>query len=138
VTKKHVVALLALLAWCVALRLPTIPRSVIDWDESVYLLMADQWSHGHLPYTAVWDHKPVGAYALFRMGFALFGRSVLSARLLVTVFVFLGAWLLYAIAALLLDSRRAAAVAAIAYPAFSLRFGGTAANTELFFVTPLR
>jgi hypothetical protein len=29
-------------------RLPSIPRSVLDWDESLYFLMAEQWRLGHL------------------------------------------------------------------------------------------
>ena len=116
------------------LRLPSALPSVIDWDESIYLIVADQWSQGHLPYTMVWDHKPLGVYVLFRTAFAAFGRSVVSVRILHTVFVFFGALFLYLLANLTLRSRKVSVVPAIAYPALSLMLGGTAANTELFFV----
>ena len=35
----------------VLLRLPVLHRSVLDWDESLYVLMARDWLAGHLPYS---------------------------------------------------------------------------------------
>jgi len=40
------------------LRISTFFQSVIDWDESVYLLMSKSILDGNLPYIQVWDHKP--------------------------------------------------------------------------------
>lgn len=126
---------LALLVWCVVLRAPTLLRSVIDWDESLYLTIADEWSRGGLPYVAVWDHKPVGIYVIFRIALALFGHSVAAIRIATTLAVWIGAVLIYAIGRSVFRSRAAGGAAAIAYPAFSLALMGIAANTELYFIT---
>ena len=59
-----VIALLFFVATLVT-RIPVLSRSVLDWDESLYFIMAQQWRLGHLPYTTVWDNKPLGIYAIF-------------------------------------------------------------------------
>lgn len=136
-TFAYIVAVLAsvlLLVWCLLLRAPTLLRSVVDWDESVYLLMADQWNEGHVPYTTVWDHKPVGAYVLVKLALQIFGRNLLAMRALSALFVFLAARLIWAITARLTGHRAPALLAAFAYPAFTLLLGGTAANTEHYFI----
>ena len=46
---------LALTLW---LRRFTYVLSALDWDESLYLLMARSLLEGHLPYTAIYDNKP--------------------------------------------------------------------------------
>jgi hypothetical protein len=38
----------------------TLFTASIDADEGVYLVMAQQWQHGGLPYIAVWDQHPPG------------------------------------------------------------------------------
>ncbi len=124
-----------LLGWCVLLRLPTALPSVIDQDESLYLVIADQWAHGHLPYVTVFDQKPVGIYVAFRLTLAMLGRSVVSVRLLTAIFVFISACLLYRLALAISFRPNAGVAVAVAYPALSLLFGGTAANTEHFFIT---
>ena len=124
---------LALFLWCFALRAPTLQRSVIDWDESLYVIMADQWARGHGPYTTVWDHKPIGVYFIFRLALA-FWRSVASLRIVCTVFIFLGALLIRELARALRGDDKAGLVAAVCYPAMSLALDGTAANTEHFFM----
>lgn len=126
--------LTALLGWCLVVRAPTFLRSVIDSDESLYVLMADQWRQGHLPYLTVWDHKPPGVYWLFRMALDLFGHSMLSIRLLACMFVFAAAAFVYAIGCIATGDRTAAFMAGVAYPAFSILWRGTAANVEHFFI----
>lgn len=130
----HALLAALLYAWTFLLRLPTFLRSEIDWDESLYLIMAEQWAQGHAPFTTVWDHLPVGIYLLFRMGLACLGASVVTIRLLAVLAVFFSAVLLYLVARRLLRSVPAAIAAAFAYPVFSLGLGGLAANTELFFI----
>ena len=133
----NALAALALFGWRGLLRLPTFLRAVIDWDESVYLVIADRWMRGGLPYVAAWERKPIGIFLLFRLALTLFGRSVTSIRLLAVIAVWVAALALFLIAQRLFQSRRAGLIAAIAYPAFSLTLGGTAANTEIFFVTAM-
>jgi 4-amino-4-deoxy-L-arabinose transferase-like glycosyltransferase len=124
----------ALFLWCLLLRLPTLQRSVIDWDESLYMLMAEQWMDGHLPYTTVWDHKPVGVYVIVRFAMTLVGQSILASRLASILFVFLAAQMIRRITARLVPSEGGGLVAGFAYPAFSLLLGGAASNTEHYLI----
>jgi len=126
--------LAALLVWCFLLRAPTFLRSVIDGDESLYVLVADRWGHGCLPYIAVWDHKPPGVYVLFLMAFGALGHSLIAIRILASAFVFGAAVLIYGIGYVATGERPVALVAAAAYPAFSILWRGTAANVEHFFI----
>ena len=49
--------------------------------------MAQQWRLGHLPYTTVWDNKPIGIYAIFALFQAIFGDRVFAIRIATIVFV---------------------------------------------------
>jgi 4-amino-4-deoxy-L-arabinose transferase-like glycosyltransferase len=67
----------------VALRFDTFfGTTVDDWDEAVYLLMAQSINAGHAPYTEIWDHKPPGLYFLFAWSFRIFGEGVFSVRII--------------------------------------------------------
>jgi 4-amino-4-deoxy-L-arabinose transferase-like glycosyltransferase len=125
---------LALFGWCLLLRAPTFLRSVLDWDETLYFIVADQWLQGHLPYVGVWDRKPVGIFAALAAGFAALGSNIFALRMLAVLATFASSVLLYLIGARLLGSRRGGAVVAISYSIFSLMPGGLATNTEIFFV----
>lgn len=70
-----------------SIRWSTFYQSVIDWDESLYLLVANAWSEGNLPYTEVWDNKPPGIYSLFLLAITFLNDSVFSIRIL-TVLLF--------------------------------------------------
>src|ERR1700737_2859351 len=37
----------------------------LDWDESLYIVIAQRWLQGDLPYVAIWDQHPMGLPALF-------------------------------------------------------------------------
>lgn len=124
---------LALFLFCLVLRSPTFLRSVIDWDESLYLLIARDWARGVTPYTGIWDHKPVGTYALLRLFCPSDDWAIFGLRLSSVVFVFLSACFLESIARRLYDSKAAGVVAAVLYPVLSLHLGGVASNTELYF-----
>ena len=119
-------------------RLPSFARSVLDWDESLYFLMAAQWRAGHLPYTTIWDNKPLGIYAVFAVAQALFGDRVAAIRLAGVAVVALTAYAVYRITRLLTgaaaggQSSGAAFVAGITYILCSLSNDGLAANTEPF------
>ncbi|HQT43854.1 MAG TPA: glycosyltransferase family 39 protein, partial [Halothiobacillus sp.] len=119
-------------------RAPTLFRSVLDWDESLYLLMAKQWQAGHLPYTTIWDNKPIGIYAIFLVFQEIFGANVAAIRLATTVFVTANATFVAAISYQFLQNTvapqrsRYAAFAGICYGVASLSNDGLAANTEIF------
>ncbi len=129
---------LALLVIVTLPRLPTLFRSVLDWDESLYVVMAGQWLAGHLPYTVVWDNKPMGIYAIFALFEMLFRDPVLAIRAATIMFVTLTAFALHRLTPLLLpradeaSRRRLAGLAAGAYILGSLSNDGLSANTETF------
>lgn len=118
-------------------RLPTFFRSVMDWDESLYFLIAEQWRAGHLPYTAIWDNKPIGIYGVFALFQSWFGDSVVSIRIASVLFITVTAFIVFRIALTIsLSDRRFRAVcalfAAISYVVCSLTNDGLSANTEIF------
>jgi len=51
-------------------------------DQGVFAAVADVIERGGAPYRDAWEIKPPGVYYLFRLSFALFGRSMLAPRLL--------------------------------------------------------
>ncbi len=113
-------------------RCPTFLRSVLDWDESLYDLIAAQWRAGHLPYTTIWDNKPVGIYAIFAVFQAVFGAPIAAIRIATIGFVSLAAYAVYRIAVTLCRQRQAGVLAAAAFVIASLSNDGLAANTEIF------
>ncbi|NER10228.1 Dolichyl-phosphate-mannose-protein mannosyltransferase [Muriicola jejuensis] len=70
---------LALLS--VALRFPFFFRDYIDRDESTFILMAQSWVEGHLPYTQLWDLKPPLVFLFFSAIIYFFGKSFIAIRL---------------------------------------------------------
>jgi 4-amino-4-deoxy-L-arabinose transferase-like glycosyltransferase len=125
------VAAVLFLAICLS-RLPVLHRSVLDWDESLYFLMADQWLHGALPYSNIWDNKPVGIYAIFAGFQTLFGVQVFAMRAATVLFISLVAFAVFNITEHLTQHRAAAWLAGVALALCSLSNDGLSANTELF------
>jgi 4-amino-4-deoxy-L-arabinose transferase-like glycosyltransferase len=116
-------------------RLPTFTRSVIDWDESLYFLVAEQWRAGHPPYTSVFDNKPLGIHAAFAALQAIFGDQIVAIRVGAILAVTATAWLVYRVARHLLREHASAAfpvLAGLLYVIGSVLNGGMASNTELF------
>jgi 4-amino-4-deoxy-L-arabinose transferase-like glycosyltransferase len=139
VTKRSLpdpaIALLFFLA-TLASRIPILSRSILDWDESLYFLMAQQWRHGHLPYTTIWDNKPIGIYAIFAVFQALFGgQQIFAIRIATVVFVAALAFTVFKITKEITGDRRAAWIAGGALILCSLSDDGLSANTELFMAT---
>ncbi len=61
-------------------RLPFFFESVIDWDESTFILFGQSILDGHLPYMQLWDIKPPFTYGFFSLAILLFGKSIASVR----------------------------------------------------------
>jgi 4-amino-4-deoxy-L-arabinose transferase-like glycosyltransferase len=125
-------ALILCLTAALALRAHFFTVSVIDWDESLYLVMAREWLAGGLPYVAVWDQHPVGLPALLMAADWLTGDLVLGARLAATLAVGLTAFVLYRFCARDVARPWAGALAALLYLLLISRIPGGAANTEVF------
>jgi hypothetical protein len=122
---------LIFLAISVLTRLPVLHRSVLDWDESLYFLMAQQWRLGHLPYTTIWDNKPLGIYAIFA-AFQMLVPGVAAMRVATMLFVALLAFTVFRITEILTQNRQAAWLAGAALLLASLSNDGLSANAELF------
>lgn len=128
----------AIIATVVIPRLAMLNVSVIDWDESIYALIGQQWVAGHVPHETVFDHKPIGLYAIFAAFFIAFGDTIQAIRLIPIAFVSATAALL---ARLVQErtggDRMPGAVVAALYGLLTLTNGGLATNTEIlvnFFV----
>ena len=126
-------ALLACGALVLFLRLPALPQSVIDWDESIYLLMAREMLRGHPPYTVIWDHKPPGLFVLFALAQIALGQTILAIRLLAVIVVTATSFLLWLFGWRVLGSAAIGALAALFYALFSTQNGGLASNAEIMF-----
>jgi 4-amino-4-deoxy-L-arabinose transferase-like glycosyltransferase len=113
-------------------RIPTFSQSVLDWDESLYFLMAQQWQHGHLPYTTIWDNKPIGIYAIFAVAQSALGDRVLAIRLAMVLCVSVLAFAVFRITRALTDDDAAGLLAGAALILCSLSNDGLSSNTELF------
>ena len=105
--------------------------SVIDPDESLYILQAREWLRGGWPYVAVWDMHPVGAPGIIAVGLLLFGESIASARLVGALFVAATGFLLFRIAVVARCGRATGLAAGLLYVAHSVLPGGLATNTEI-------
>ncbi len=107
--------------------------SVIDWDESLYLIQAREWLHGGWPLVAAWDMHPIGAPAMFAAAMAAFGESIFAIRLLGVLSVAATGWGLF----FALRSAGAAPgtgyAAALLYAGHSMVQGGVSVNGELLF-----
>lgn len=134
------IGVLALLALVLAAltHAPVWPLSVVDWDESLYLLIGRDVLAGRLPYEGVFDHKPAGLYYLFAFAQAAFGQTVGAIRILAilacsaTAF-FLGLYVRRAVQ----GGLTAAAVTVTLYILLSMANGGLATNTEILVNTYL-
>jgi 4-amino-4-deoxy-L-arabinose transferase-like glycosyltransferase len=126
----EVATLLLLVA--LALRAPSFGVTGLDWDESLYVVMAQRWLQGGLPYVAVWDQHPVGLPALLAASTWLIGDGLLAARIACLLAVTGTAMLLYVLLARRADAQLAGWLAALFYLFYMSRPDGLAANTEVF------
>jgi hypothetical protein len=119
-------------------RLPAFALSVVDWDESLYFIMAEQWRAGHLPYTTVWDNKPIGIYAVFAAFQTLLGDTPVAMRVAGVLAIGATAVLVYRLTRHLLRAlppliaELAGASAGALFVVTTIPDGGVAANTEIF------
>jgi hypothetical protein len=109
--------------------------SVIDWDESLYAVMAQDWLNGGLPYKSVWDHHSVGLPALYAAILYVFPDSLIAIRLSGCVAVAITATTIYFTARAIDRGGPSPIVAALLYIAWTSRLWGLPSNTELYLNT---
>ena len=127
------VALTLLPLLVLGLRWASFLPSVIDWDESLYLLQAREWLRGNWPLSGVWDMHPVGAPAMIAGAFLLLGERLETVRLLGAGCVAATGYALYALVRQARGPRSLGYSAALLYAAHSVLLGGLASNTEILF-----
>ena len=125
---------LGFVALALLLRAPALLYSVINFDESLYLLIGDELRQGILPFTHLCDRKPFGLFALFALFASAPIDAIVASRLGASLAVGLTGYLLRRVAGLLFDDRPhlIGTAAGLAYVVFSLADGGLASNAELF------
>ncbi|MCS6890283.1 MAG: glycosyltransferase family 39 protein [Rhodovarius sp.] len=126
-------ALCLLPAIAVALRGLGFFPSVMDWDESLYILQAREWLRGGWPLIAVWDMHPPGAPALFALAMAVLGESIGTIRLLGALAVAATGWGLFFLLRAAGAPPAIGYAAALLYAAHSVLLGGMPVNTEILF-----
>ncbi|MGL4622683.1 ArnT family glycosyltransferase [Chroococcidiopsis sp.] len=103
-------------------------------DEGLYFLIARDWIAGKLPYTGIWDNKPIGIYIIYLLSILFFGNSVFSTAISACIAVTLTCFILYKFGRLISDRQlQTGLIAGLLYATFSTGNDELAANTEIFF-----
>jgi hypothetical protein len=77
------------------LRAPFFFRDYIDKDESTFVIMGQSWVDGQLPFTSLWDLKPLFVFGFFALLLKLFGKSLLLIRAVGMLIVALTGYIFY-------------------------------------------
>jgi hypothetical protein len=79
------------------IRFPFFFRDYIDRDESTFILVAQSWVEGNLPFTELWDVKPPLTFFFFASIIYAFGKSIFTIRLFGVVLVAISSFFTYKI-----------------------------------------
>ena len=79
------------------IRFPFFFRDYIDRDESTFILVAQSWVEGYLPFTQLWDVKPPLTFFFFASIIYTFGKSIFAIRLFGVVLVAISSFFTYKI-----------------------------------------
>ena len=93
--KSRYFVYIGLLVFLVLVRLPSLFFSVFDWDESTFILMGQNMLNGNIPYVTAWDMKPPGAFAIYAMFIALFGKSLAAVRIGGMICIYIASLFIY-------------------------------------------
>jgi 4-amino-4-deoxy-L-arabinose transferase-like glycosyltransferase len=85
---------LLVIAMTMAIRLPTWWNASIDIDEGMFALAGREVLRGRLPYTSLFDVKPIGLWLFHAAAQMLLGETLFAVRALGTACVSLTACLL--------------------------------------------
>jgi 4-amino-4-deoxy-L-arabinose transferase-like glycosyltransferase len=121
----------------VALRILSFFRTVIDHDESTYLVIADAVRQGAIYWVDAIDVKPPGIFWLYALLQTLFGKAIFTMRLFAALFIALTSFFLFETKRKLGSGFRAAWASALIYLFLNslFTFYGVSPNTETFFGT---
>ncbi|MXO64250.1 hypothetical protein GRI91_00550 [Altererythrobacter endophyticus] len=106
---------------------------VADYDEQLYSLIGSKMLEGQLPFVDLWDRKPFGLFVLFAFAHWISGPGPIAYQLLAVLFAAIGAWLIYKLAARLVDGTTAL-IAATLYLVMLPMYAVHSAQSEVFHV----
>lgn len=127
--------LLAFILFCIALRWGSFFLSVVNHDESTYIVIADELLRGEVYLKDVIDTKPIGIFLIYAGLIKLTGGSIFTLRLAASCVVALGAWGLYHAGRRATGDEQVGIAAGLIY-CFSnsiFTYYGLSPNTEIYF-----
>jgi len=132
---KNYQILLVFIALSMVMRFFSFFPSVINHDESTYILIAKAIRSGQLYFVDVFDTKPIGIFLLFGFFQELFGESIVVIRLFTSIWVALTAFFLYKVHLHFSTDKRAPITSGLIYIFITsiFTFYGVSPNTETFF-----
>ncbi len=86
---------IGLLLITLIVRYPDFNTLLINWDESMYLLVGRDLRNGNLPYVNYWVMKPPLAFVPYALGSLIAGKSIVGMRIFASFYISLAAYLLY-------------------------------------------
>lgn len=127
--------LLVLLTLAIIARWGSFFISVINHDESTYIVIADEMLRGELYLRDVVDTKPIGIFWIYAALIKLTGGSIIALRAAAATVVGLGGWGLFLAGRRATDSESVGGAAGVIYILICSLFTyyGVSPNTEIFF-----
>ena len=123
---------LVIVAVAIVARVHGLFISSIDADEGVYLVIAQNWLLGWLPYVGVWDQHPPGLPAILAIVQNIVPDPVIGARLAAVIATMVTALLMHRFCVRYFHRPGVGLIAALLYIICISRWTGLAANTEVF------
>ncbi len=119
----------------VALRFFSFFPSVMDHDESTYLIIGRDILHGKVLYTDVTDTKPVGIFLFYAGLEYLFGSSIFWKRVVFALFVGGTSFLIFKASKKIFANNKVAFASGVIYLFYTSiwNYHGRSPNTELLF-----
>ncbi len=135
IERSALLSLILFLVVGIAIRFFSFFPTVIDHDESTYIVISDAILGGQTYFVNVIDTKPVGIFLLYAGIQKLVGSGIFMLRLAATVFLALTAFLLYLAMRKSGGTARAGLAAGLSYLIINSLFTyyGVSPNTETFF-----
>ncbi len=101
-----------------------------DGDVGLYVLVARDWLHGALPYTATWEYKPPGLFALYAIALAIFQDGSTASTALAWITAVASTLLLWRFVAVI-AGERAGTLAGVFFACLSIENDGMLSDAEL-------
>lgn len=119
----------------IAARFSSFFPSVLDHDESTYMIIGRDILHGKSLYVDDIDSKPVGIFLIYALMQLIFGYSIFLKRLFVSIIVGLTSWLLKKVSVKFFQNERVAIASGLIYIFYNSIWTkiGVSPNTETFF-----